>query len=121
MWTDALTGEQSYKVSKERSDQRINTRRDAVALKEETAACHSAKVEGNLDLVEEARVALEALSDPVDVETLRVDYLEVLIRSKGQIPEKGPNEVQLDQLKKLLDAYPFHLFSPYIQIKYYNN
>ena len=52
MWTDALTSDQAYKVIKERSDWSNNTRRDAAALKEATAACHDVKVEGSLALVE---------------------------------------------------------------------
>ena len=44
-----------------------------MALKEETAARHVKKVEGILALVEEARMALEAISSPVDVAKLKVD------------------------------------------------
>ena len=61
-----------------------------MALKEATAARHAARVERSLDLVEEAKLALEDLSSPVEVTKLKVDYLEELIRSKGQNPEKGP-------------------------------
>ena len=86
MWTDELTGNKSSEVSKERSYKRINTRRYAVELKEATAACHSAKVEENLALVEESKVALKDLSALVDITKLKVDYLECLICDKGQIP-----------------------------------
>ena len=72
-------------------------------------------------MVEKSKVALKALSALVDVAKLRVDYLEVLICSKVKILEKVPKAVQVDQLKKLLDADPFHSFSPHVQIKYYNN
>ena len=90
-------------------------------MKEETTVCHATKVEGGLALVEESEVILEALSELLDVAKLKMDYLEVLIRSKVQIPEKVPKAVQVYQLKKLLDADPFQLFSPHVQMKYYNN
>ena len=54
-----------------------------------------------MTLVEEANVTLEALYDPVDMTKLKVDYLEELIHSKGQIPEKRPKTVQVYQLKNL--------------------
>ena len=63
-------------------------------------------------------MALEDISSPVDMTKLKVDYLEEMICSKGQIPEKGPKAVQVDQLKKLLDSDPFHLFLPHVQMKY---
>ena len=66
-------------------------------------------------------MVLEDISSPVDMTKLKVDYLEYMIRSKGQIPEKGPKAVQVDQLKKLLDSDPFCLFSPHVQMKYYKN
>ena len=69
---------QAYEISKERSDWRNNTRRVAAALKEATAARHAAMVEGRLASVEEGKVTLRALSDPVDVAKLKVDYLELL-------------------------------------------
>ena len=119
--TNALLSDQVYEVSKEMSDCNNNTRRDAAALKEETAARPVANVEGSLALVEEAKVALEDISSPVDMTKLKVDYLEEMICSKGQIPEKGPKAVQVDQLKKLLDSDPFHLFSSHVQMKYYKN
>ena len=119
--TNALLSDQVYEVSKEMSDCNNNTRRDATALKEETAARPVANVEGSLALVEEAKVALEDISSPVDMTKLKVDYLEEMICSKGQIPEKGPKAVQVDQLKKLLDSDPFHLFSSHVQMKYYKN
>ena len=119
--TNALLSDQVYEVSKEMSDCNNNTRRDATALKEETAARPVANVEGSLALVEEAKVALEDISSPVDMTKLNVDYLEEMICSKGQIPEKGPKAVQVDQLKKLLDSDPFHLFSSHVQMKYYKN
>ena len=90
-------------------------------MKEATAVSHAVKLEGGLDLVEEAKVVLEALSAPVDVVKLKVGCLEEMIAFKGQIPEKVPRAVQVDKLKKLLDAYPFHRFSPRVQMKYYNN
>ena len=86
MWTDALTRDQSYKVRIERLYQKNNTRRDAAALKEATAARHAVKVEGGLALVEEASLVFEDLSAPVYMSKLKVDYLEALIRYKGQIP-----------------------------------
>ena len=61
-------------------------------------------------MVEETKVELEALSNLVDVAKLKVDYLEALIRSKGQIPEKVTKAAQVYQLKKLLDADLFHPF-----------
>ena len=76
MWTDVLTSNQAYEIGKNRSDWSNNTRRDAEALKEATAARHAAKVEGSLALVEEAKVPFRVLSDPVDVAKLKVDYLE---------------------------------------------
>ena len=94
MWTDVLTSNQYYEVSKERSDWKNNTRRDAAALKEATASRHAVNVEESLALVEESKVALEALSAPVDMSKLKVDYPEALIYSKGKIPEKGPKTVQ---------------------------
>ena len=103
------------------SDWQNNTRRDAAALKEETAARPAANVEGILALVEEAKVELEDISSPVDMTELNVDYLGELIRYKGQIPEKGPKAFQVDHLKKLLDSDPFQLFSPHVQMKYYKN
>ena len=66
-------------------------------------------------------MALEDISYPVDMTTLKVDYLEELILCKGQIPEKVPKTVQVDQLKKLLDSDPFHLFPPDVQMKYHIN
>ena len=90
-------------------------------MKEATAASHTVKVEGGLALVEEAIVAFEDLSAPVDISKLKVDYLEALIRYKGQIPKKVTDAVHVDQLKKLLDADQFHPFSPHVQIIYYNN
>ena len=120
MWIDALKKDQSYEVRIERSDQRNNTSRDAAALKEATAARHAVKVEGILALVEEANVTLEDLSVPMDMYKLNVDYLEALILYKGQIPEKVPYAVQVDQLKKLLDADPFNPFSSHVQMIYYN-
>ena len=66
-------------------------------------------------------MALEDISAPVDMTKMELNYLEYLIRYGGQIPEKIPNAVQVDQLKKLLDSDTFHLFSPHVQIKYYNN
>ena len=72
-------------------------------------------------MVEKSKVALKSLSALVDVAKLRVDYLEVLICSKVKILEKVPKVVQVDKLKKLLDADPFHSFSPHVQMKYYNN
>ena len=57
-------------------------------MKEATAARHYTKVEGGLDLVKDAKFALKALSARVDVAKLKVDYLEALIRYRGQIPEK---------------------------------
>ena len=74
-----------------------------------------------MDLVEKSKVALESLSALMDVVKLKVYYLEALIRSKGQIIEKGPKSVQVYQMKKLLDTDPFHPFSPHVQMKYYNN
>ena len=121
MCKDALTSNQAYEVSKERSDRRNNNRMDAAAVKEATAAHHVAKMEGRLDFVEEANMALEALSTLADMVKLKVDYLEALIRYKGEIPEKGPKLLQVDQLKKLLDADTFRPFSPHVQIKYYKN
>ena len=56
--TNALSIDQVYEVSKETSDWNNNTRRDAAELKEETATCTDAKVEGSLALVEEAKVVL---------------------------------------------------------------
>ena len=50
--TDALLRNQVYEVSKEMSDWNNNTRRDAVALKEDTPARPTANVEGSLALVE---------------------------------------------------------------------
>ena len=97
--TDALLRNQVYEVSKEMSDWNNNTRRDAVALKEDTAARTTANVEGSLALVEEAKVMLEDISSPVNMTKLKVDYLEYMIRSKGQIPEKGPKAVQVDQVR----------------------
>ena len=90
-------------------------------LKEATAACHTKKVEGVLALVEEAKVLLESLSTPVYVAKLKVDYLEAMIHSKVQIPEKGSKAFQVDQLKKMLDADIFHPFSRHVQMKYCNN
>ena len=119
MWTDALTSDQAYEVSKERSDRRNKTKRDAAVLKEATDTLHAVKVEGSLDLVEEEHVSLEALSALVDVAKLKVNYLEALILSNGQIPYKVPKEVHVDQLKKLLDTDPFHPFSPHVQMKCY--
>ena len=72
-------------------------------------------------LVDESNMELEYLYVPVNMTKLKVDYLEEIIRSKGQIPEKGPKAVQVDQLKKLLDSDPFHLFSSHVQMKYYKN
>ena len=72
-------------------------------------------------LVDESNMELEYLYVPVNMTKLKVDYLEEIIRSKGQIPEKGPKAVQVDQLKKLLDSDPFHLFSSHVQIEYYKN
>ena len=40
----------------------------------------------------------------MDVAKLKLDCLESLIRSKVQILKKVPKAVQVDQLKKLLDA-----------------
>ena len=65
--TNALLSDQVYEVSKEMSDCNNNTRKDAAALKEETAARPVANVEGSLALVEEAKVALEDISSPVDM------------------------------------------------------
>ena len=84
-------------------------------------ARYALKVEGSLDLVEEAKLDLEAFYTLVDVAKMNVDYLEALIRSKGKFPEKGPIEAQVDQLEKLLGADQFHPFSPHVQMKYYNN
>ena len=61
---------------------------DAVAFKEATAASHDAEVEGILALVEESKLSLEDLSDPVYVAKLKVNFMESLIRYKGQIPYK---------------------------------
>ena len=72
-------------------------------------------------LVEEGNLILEELSTPAEMVKLKVDFLEALIHYNGQISEKGTKAVQVDQLKKLLDADPFHLFSPLVQMKYYNN
>ena len=90
-------------------------------MKEENSALHVAKVEGILALVEEANVVLESLSPLVDVAKMNVYYLELMIRYKGEIPEKVTKSFQVDQLNKLLDADPFHPFSPHVQMKYYNN
>ena len=92
-----------------------------MTLKEATSARHAAKVEGSLALIEETKVVLEDIYDPVDMAKLKVDYMEALIISKGQILEKGPKAFQVDQLKKLLDVDPFHPFSPHVQMKYYKN
>ena len=75
MWTDGITIEKVYKVSKERSYWRNNTRRDAAALKEETNVRHATKVEVSLAFPEEAEVAFEDISVPVYMTKLRVDYL----------------------------------------------
>ena len=71
--TDALTSNQVYEVTKESSYWWNNTRRDAAALKEETATRHAPKVEGILALVEEAKVALKDLSAPVYITKMKVD------------------------------------------------
>ena len=47
-------------------------------------------------MAEEAKVALEDLSAPVDMIKLRVDYLEDLICFKVQIPEKGQKVLHMD-------------------------
>ena len=86
MRTDALTSNQAYEVSKERSYLRNNTRRDDAPLEESTATHHAAKAEGGLALVKKANMALEAISTPVEMAKLNVDYLEELIHSKVQIP-----------------------------------
>ena len=96
MWTDALASNQAYEVSKDRSERRNNTRRDAAALKEATDACFAAKMWGGLELVEEEKVVFESTSALVGVAKLKVYYLEALIRSKGQIPEKLPKAIQVD-------------------------
>ena len=57
-----------------------------MTLKEATAACHAAKVKGSLVLVEEGKVALEALSTRLDLSKLIIDCMEAMIRSKSQIP-----------------------------------
>ena len=121
MWTYMLRSDQAYKIRTARLDWRNNTRWNARALKESTAVPHATKVEGRLALVEKSKVALESLSALMDVVKLKVYYLEALIRSKGQIIEKGPKSVQVYQMKKLLDTDPFHPFSPHVQMKYYNN
>ena len=115
--TNALTSNQVYEVIKERSDLWNTTRRDAAELKEDINAHRAAKVEGILALVEESNVELEYLSSLVDMTKLKVYYLEYLIFYKYQIPEKGPKAVQVDQLKKLLDSDPFHLFSPHLNMR----
>ena len=66
-------------------------------------------------------MGLEALSSPVVVTKMKVDELEVKIRSKGQIPLKGPKAVQVYQLNKLLDVDIFPPLLPQVQMEYYNN
>ena len=66
-------------------------------------------------------MALKSISSLVDVAKLKADYMEAMIGSEGQIPDKLSMAVKVDQLKKLLDADPFHPFSPNVKIKYYNN
>ena len=58
-----------------RSNCQNNTRRGDTSLREDTVACHTAKVEGILAFVEVANVALEDLSTQANMTKQKVDYL----------------------------------------------
>lgn len=102
MWTDALTSDQANEMAKVRNEKRLAKVREATATKENAASKRAKKVADSVALVPEALEALEALTAPVDLSKLTVAHLYALIRSKGQIPDKGKKGIQVEQLKALL-------------------